>query len=229
MNEGWRHASPLHPLACDAGAAPATSHCPMRCAIIADKDGLMNAASRRAPASRKGGSSCNRTCALDEQARVPVWRSPQRRHAVEPRRGGRADLRLRHAAARHAQPHHRLRHRQGAEGEGRHEHAGAADRRRNRDHSRWSRAARSRSASPTCWRCRTASRPARLQNDLRIIGSIHALRIGFFVRKDCGITTVADLKGKRVPAGYSAMRKLDKTSLRHACDRRPDRAPTSSP
>jgi TRAP transporter TAXI family solute receptor len=39
------------------------------------------------------------------------------------------------------------------------------------------------------------------------------LRIGFFVRKDSGMTTMADLRGKRVPAGYSAMRTLDKNSL----------------
>ena len=53
----------------------------------------------------------------------------------------------------------------------------------------------------------------KLQNDLRIIGSIYVLRIGFFARKDSGIVNMADLKGKRVPAGYSAMRTLDKNSL----------------
>jgi TRAP transporter TAXI family solute receptor len=53
----------------------------------------------------------------------------------------------------------------------------------------------------------------RLQNDLRIIGQIYTLRIGFFSRKDSGIASVADLKGKRVPAGYSAMRTLDRNSL----------------
>src|SRR5262249_14098552 len=53
----------------------------------------------------------------------------------------------------------------------------------------------------------------RLQNDLRMIGSIYTLRIGFFSRKDSGIVSVADLKGKRVPAGYSAMRTLDRNSL----------------
>lgn len=53
----------------------------------------------------------------------------------------------------------------------------------------------------------------RLQNDLRVIGSIYTLRIGFFSRKDSGIVSVADLKGKRVPAGYSAMRTLDRNTL----------------
>jgi TRAP transporter TAXI family solute receptor len=53
----------------------------------------------------------------------------------------------------------------------------------------------------------------KLQNDLRVIGSIYTLRIGFFSRKDSGISSVADLKGKRVPAGYSAMRTLDRNSL----------------
>ena len=52
----------------------------------------------------------------------------------------------------------------------------------------------------------------KLQNDLRIIGSIYVLRIGFFARKDSGIVNMADLKGKRVPAGYSAMRTLDKNT-----------------
>ena len=52
----------------------------------------------------------------------------------------------------------------------------------------------------------------KLQNDLRVIGSVFVLRVGFFVRKDSGMTTVADLKGKRVPAGYSAMRTVDKNS-----------------
>jgi TRAP transporter TAXI family solute receptor len=47
--------------------------------------------------------------------------------------------------------------------------------------------------------------------DLRVIGAAHALRVGFFVRKDSGIRTVADLKGKRVPYGFSAMRALEPT------------------
>src|SRR3569832_1602844 len=53
----------------------------------------------------------------------------------------------------------------------------------------------------------------KLQNDLRVIGSIYVLRMGFFARKDCGIVNMADVKGKRVPAGYSAMRTLDKNTL----------------
>jgi TRAP transporter TAXI family solute receptor len=47
--------------------------------------------------------------------------------------------------------------------------------------------------------------------NLRIIGAAHALRVGFFVRKDGNLKTVADLKGKRVPYGFSAMRALEPT------------------
>jgi len=47
------------------------------------------------------------------------------------------------------------------------------------------------------------------QPELRLIGSIHALRVAFFVRKDSDLKTMADLKGKRVTAGYSAMRTID--------------------
>src|SRR5262245_36189650 len=47
------------------------------------------------------------------------------------------------------------------------------------------------------------------QPDLRLIGSIHPLRTAFFVRKDSDLKTIADLKGKRVPVGYSAMRTID--------------------
>lgn len=48
------------------------------------------------------------------------------------------------------------------------------------------------------------------QKDLRIIGAVHAYRTPFFVRKDSDMHTVADLKGKRVALGYSAMRNIDK-------------------
>lgn len=51
------------------------------------------------------------------------------------------------------------------------------------------------------------------QSDLRMIGSIFVLRIGFFVRKDSGMKSVADMKGKRFPTGYSAMRTLDRVTL----------------
>lgn len=47
------------------------------------------------------------------------------------------------------------------------------------------------------------------QKDLRLIVTAHALRTPFFVRKDSGLRTIADLKGKRVAMGYSAMRNID--------------------
>jgi hypothetical protein len=45
--------------------------------------------------------------------------------------------------------------------------------------------------------------------NLRLIGSLHALRGAFWVRKDTAMKTMADLKGKRVGMGYSAMRTID--------------------
>ena len=47
--------------------------------------------------------------------------------------------------------------------------------------------------------------------DMRIIAAVHALRTPIFVRKDSGMFKVADLKGKRMTLGYSAMRNIDKT------------------
>jgi len=48
------------------------------------------------------------------------------------------------------------------------------------------------------------------QKNLRIIAAVHAYRTPFFVRKDSNMHTIADLKGKRVALGYSAMRNIDK-------------------
>lgn len=47
------------------------------------------------------------------------------------------------------------------------------------------------------------------QKDLRIIAAAHALRTPFFVRKSSNMQTIADLKGKRVTLGFSAMRNID--------------------
>jgi hypothetical protein len=47
--------------------------------------------------------------------------------------------------------------------------------------------------------------------DMRIIAAVHALRTPIFVRKDSNMFKVADLKGKRMTLGYSAMRNIDKT------------------
>jgi TRAP transporter TAXI family solute receptor len=47
------------------------------------------------------------------------------------------------------------------------------------------------------------------QKDLRLIAAAHALRTPYFVRKASTMRTIADLRGKRVTMGYSAMRALD--------------------
>jgi hypothetical protein len=52
---------------------------------------------------------------------------------------------------------------------------------------------------------------AKGNKDLRIIAAAHPLRVGFFVRKDSPIKSIVDLKGKRVPYGFSAMRALEPT------------------
>jgi TRAP transporter TAXI family solute receptor len=45
--------------------------------------------------------------------------------------------------------------------------------------------------------------------NIRLIGSLHPLRGAFWVRKDTTMKTIADLKGKKVGMGYSAMRTID--------------------
>jgi len=47
------------------------------------------------------------------------------------------------------------------------------------------------------------------QPELRLVGSLHPLRVAFFVRKDSDMKSVGDLKGRRVNVGYSAMRTID--------------------
>jgi len=53
-----------------------------------------------------------------------------------------------------------------------------------------------------------ASGPNR-QADIRLIGVIHPLWASFFVRKDTSMMTNADMRGKRIALGYSAMRTVD--------------------
>lgn len=48
--------------------------------------------------------------------------------------------------------------------------------------------------------------------NLRLIGTVHALRTAFWVRKDAPMQTIGDLKGKKVTLGYSAMRTIDTLS-----------------
>ena len=54
--------------------------------------------------------------------------------------------------------------------------------------------------------------------NLRLIGSLHALRGAFWVRKDTAMKTIADLKGKKVGMGYSAMSTIDPMVKAHPRD-----------
>jgi hypothetical protein len=47
------------------------------------------------------------------------------------------------------------------------------------------------------------------QSDVRLLAVAHTLQTAFFVRKDSSLHTIADMKGKRVALGYSAMRTID--------------------
>lgn len=50
----------------------------------------------------------------------------------------------------------------------------------------------------------------RVQQNLRVLGVIFPLLSSLFVRKDSPIKSLADLKGKRIPAGFSAQVTLDR-------------------
>src|SRR5437762_6550514 len=45
--------------------------------------------------------------------------------------------------------------------------------------------------------------------NLRMVGAVNPVRAGIFVRKASPMKTIADLKGRRVPMGYAAMRALE--------------------
>jgi TRAP transporter TAXI family solute receptor len=47
------------------------------------------------------------------------------------------------------------------------------------------------------------------QTDVRLLSVAHTLQTAFFVRKDSDLKRLADMKGKRVTLGYSAMRTID--------------------
>jgi hypothetical protein len=54
--------------------------------------------------------------------------------------------------------------------------------------------------------------PGGKMSDIRIVATAHPLKTAFWVRKDSSMHTIADLKGKRVVLGYSAMRVIDTLS-----------------
>lgn len=52
----------------------------------------------------------------------------------------------------------------------------------------------------------------RRQSNLRVVAVIFPIHVGFFVRKDSPIRSFADLKGKRLPYGYSAQLTLNRVT-----------------
>ena len=48
----------------------------------------------------------------------------------------------------------------------------------------------------------------RTYDQLRAVALLYPLRVAFFVRKDSGINTVADLKGKRVTTGFNSQKTI---------------------
>ena len=99
--------------------------------------------------------------------------------------------------------------------------ARAADRGRQRDHpdGRRAEAEIGIANAPELHNAFEGAGAGGKQTDLRIIGTAHPLRVGFWVRKDAPMHTIADLKGKRVAVGL----------LRHAHARRARHAPCWRP
>jgi hypothetical protein len=54
----------------------------------------------------------------------------------------------------------------------------------------------------------TAHFDGRPHADLRLVGLHYPLRVAFFVKKDSDIRTIADLKGKRMPDGFTAQKVI---------------------
>ncbi len=53
----------------------------------------------------------------------------------------------------------------------------------------------------------------RPQDKVRAVAAVLPLRVGFFVRQDSEIKTVADLKGKRIPSKYTKQKILSSLSI----------------
>jgi TRAP transporter TAXI family solute receptor len=51
------------------------------------------------------------------------------------------------------------------------------------------------------------------QDKLRVVAAVQPLRVAFFARKDSELKTLADVKGKRFPLGFSAMRTNDDLAI----------------
>ena len=205
---------------------PATSHCPQRRANIDNggpSSGMSSRIAGRSVSRQEHGRNVHDIHRTDAIARPRAGCSSlaalagSRLTAPAPD-GRRADLRLRHPAAGHAQPHHRVVDRQGAQGKGRPERAGAADRRRHGDHSH-GRPRRGRDRHRQHHGGAGRARPAGFK-DLRLIAAVHALRDA--VLRAQGQRRSARPRISRAsgwPMGYSAMRNLDRRS----------RAPCSPP
>ena len=151
-------------------------------------------------------STALRACALRPSLSLAVGLTAL--GAVGRHRVGAEALRLCHPAARHAQLHDCLGRRQGAEGKGGHEHAGAANRRRHR--ASIPMVDRGEAELGIANMIEVADGAKAGQTGFAHHRSLHACAAPFWVRKDSAMKTIADLKGKNVALGYSAMRTSTK-------------------
>ena len=131
-----------------------------------------------------------------------------------------ADLRVRRDAARHHQPHHQLRHLQGAEGEGQPQHAGAAT---AGESVMIAIVGRGEADFAMANAPEIGAADRQSQGNLRMIGPVYTLKTGFWVRKDSSMQIVVRSQGQARDHGLFRDARARSDVARDPGDRRPHR------